>query len=60
MIKLIAGIAVDNTVYHFDKIFDYVVPDALSVLPPHPVNTPATIVTASKVLNTFLFMSFPP
>ena len=30
MIKLIAGIAVDNTVYHFDKIFDYVVPDALS------------------------------
>lgn len=29
MIKLIAGIAVDNTVYHFDKIFDYIVPDSL-------------------------------
>ncbi|MBQ8538281.1 MAG: primosomal protein N' [Ruminococcus sp.] len=30
MINLIAGIAVDNTVYHFDKIFDYVVPQSLS------------------------------
>lgn len=26
MRKLIAGVAVENTVYHFDKIFDYVIP----------------------------------
>ncbi len=30
MKKLIAGVAVENTVYHFDKIFDYVVPETLS------------------------------
>ena len=29
MRNLIVGVAVENTVYHFDKIFDYVVPDAL-------------------------------
>ncbi len=27
---LIAGVAVDNTVYHFDKIFDYIVPQGLT------------------------------
>ena len=27
---LIAGVAVDNTVYHFDKIFDYIVPHSLT------------------------------
>ncbi len=27
MSKLVAGVAVDNTVYHFDKIFDYIIPD---------------------------------
>ena len=26
MKTLIAGVAVENTVYHFDKIFDYVIP----------------------------------
>ncbi len=26
MSKLIAGVAVENTVYHFDKIFDYIIP----------------------------------
>ena len=26
MNTLIAGVAVENTVYHFDKIFDYVIP----------------------------------
>lgn len=26
---LIAGVAVENTVYHFDKIFDYIVPKSL-------------------------------
>ena len=30
MSTLIAGVAVDNTVYHFDKIFDYVIPDTLA------------------------------
>ena len=30
MNTLIAGVAVDNTVYHFDKIFDYIIPDSLS------------------------------
>ncbi|MBQ8058085.1 MAG: primosomal protein N' [Ruminococcus sp.] len=30
MINLIAGIAVDNTVYHFDKMFDYIVPENLA------------------------------
>ncbi len=30
MNKLIAGVAVENTVYHFDKIFDYLVPETLS------------------------------
>ncbi len=29
MNKLIAGVAVENTVYHFDKIFDYIIPDKL-------------------------------
>lgn len=29
MSTLIAGVAVDNTVYHFDKIFDYVIPNTL-------------------------------
>ncbi len=32
MKKLIAGVAVENTVYHFDKIFDYVVPESLSCI----------------------------
>ena len=27
MSTLIVGVAVDNTVYHFDKIFDYIVPE---------------------------------
>ena len=30
MKTLIAGVAVENTVYHFDKIFDYVVPQDLA------------------------------
>lgn len=29
MNRLIAGVAVENTVYHFDKIFDYLVPESL-------------------------------
>lgn len=28
MSTLIAGVAVDNTIYHFDKIFDYVIPES--------------------------------
>lgn len=30
MNTLIAGVAVDNTVYHFDKIFDYIIPADLA------------------------------
>lgn len=30
MKKLIAGVAVENTVYHFDKIFDYLISDSLA------------------------------
>lgn len=30
MSRLVAGVTVENTVYHFDKIFDYVIPSELA------------------------------